>query len=142
MRLGIALAALAGLAVLCVAADPDLMQPEELAARLDAKGNVPAVFCTGQNVFYRSKHIPGSIFAGPANSPQGIELLKAEAGKLPRTREIVLYCGCCPWDRCPNVKPAVELLRAMGFQKVRTVYMQTGFKADWIDRGYAVESGQ
>ena len=67
-------------------------------------------------------------------------MLKAEAGKLPRDREVVVYCGCCPWDRCPNVKPAVDLLKQMGFAKAKALYLETGFKADWLDKGYAAEA--
>jgi hypothetical protein len=51
-----------------------------------------------------------------------------------------VYCGCCPWDRCPNVKPAVELLKQMGFAKAKALYLGTGFKADWLDKGYAADA--
>lgn len=126
-------------ALVAFAADLVLVQPKDMAAQLAAK---PAIFHVGPNVLYRSKHIPGSIYAGPGNSAQGIEILKQAAAKLPRDREVAVYCGCCPWERCPNVKPAVEALRAMGFTKVKAVYMETGFKADWIDKGFATEPGQ
>ena len=66
-------------------------------------------------------------------------MLKAEAAKLPRDRAVVVYCGCCPWDRCPNIKPTVELLKQMGFANVKALYLATGFKADWLDHGYAAE---
>jgi rhodanese-related sulfurtransferase len=68
-------------------------------------------------------------------------MLKAEAGKLPHDREVVVYCGCCPWDRCPNVKPAMEMLRGMGFSKVKALYLGTGFKVDWLDKNYPAEAG-
>src|SRR5215831_11105863 len=102
-------------AVTLFAADLTLIQPKDLAA----DRSKVVVLYTGPNVLYRSKHVPGAIYAGPGNTPQGIELLKTAAEKLPRTKEIVLYCGCCPWDRCPNIKPAVETLRAMGFTNVK-----------------------
>ena len=129
------------LAALSVAAAADLalVQPPELAAQLAAKGPHPAVFMVGPNVLYRSRHIPGSVFAGPGQNEAGLAMLKAEAGKLPRDREVVVYCGCCPWDRCPNIKPTVELLKQMGFANVKALYLATGFKADWLDQGYAAE---
>jgi thiosulfate/3-mercaptopyruvate sulfurtransferase len=130
---------LAAVVAVVVAADLALVQPPDLAAQLAAKGVRPAVFMVGPNVLYRSKHIPGSVFAGPGREEAGLAMLKAEAGKLPRDREVVLYCGCCPWDRCPNVKPAAELLKQMGFTKVKTLYLATGFKADWLDKGYEAE---
>ena len=66
-------------------------------------------------------------------------MLKAAVDKLPRDREIVIYCGCCPWDHCPNVKPAMELLKQMGFTKAKALYVPDNLKVDWIDRGYPVE---
>jgi hypothetical protein len=136
-RLAVCLAAVVAVAA---AAELALVQPPDLAAQLAAKGARPAVFMVGPNVLYRSKHIPGSVYAGPGQSEGGLALLKAEAGKLPRDREVVVYCGCCPWDRCPNVKPAVDLLKQMGFAKAKALYLGTGFKADWLDKGYAAEA--
>jgi rhodanese-related sulfurtransferase len=135
-------AGLAAVVVVAVAAELALAQPPELTAQLAGKGARPAVFMVGPNVLYRSKHIPGSVFAGPGNSEAGLDMLKTEAGKLPHDREVVVYCGCCPWDRCPNVKPAVDLLKQMGFAKVKALYLGTGFKADWLDKGYAAEAGR
>jgi len=123
------------------AAEPALIQPKELAGQLAGHHAAIVVFHVGPNVLYRSKHIPGAIYAGPANNPGGLALLKAEAAKLPRDREIVVYCGCCPWNHCPNVRPAVELMRQMGFTHVRALYVPANFKADWIDLGYPVEEG-
>ena len=124
-------------AFVAFAADLALIQPKEMAAALGEKG--PAVFYVGPNVLFRSKHIPGSVFAGPGNMEKGIELLRASVDKLPRTREIAIYCGCCPWDVCPNIKPAVEALHAMGFTKVKALYLHTNFKTDWIDQNLPVE---
>jgi thiosulfate/3-mercaptopyruvate sulfurtransferase len=61
---------------------------------------------------------------------------------LPKDREIVVYCGCCPYDMCPNIKPALETLRQMGFTKVKALVMPKNFAADWVDQGYPVELGE
>ena len=122
----VAVAAAAGLA---------LIQPAELAPAVAGK----AIFHTGPNVLYRSKHIPGSVYAGPGSTAAGLAMLREAAGKVPRDREVVIYCGCCPWDRCPNIKPAMDVLKEMGFTKVKALYLGTGFKADWIDKGYPIE---
>ena len=127
---------LAAAALVLVAADVALIQPSELAARLDAK---PAIFQVGPNVLYRSKHIVGATFAGPGSKAEGIALLKAAVEKLPRDREIVIYCGCCPWDRCPNIQPAFDSLKQMGFTRVKALYVADNFKANWVDKGYPVE---
>jgi rhodanese-related sulfurtransferase len=119
-----------------LAAEMALIQPKELAARLEAK---PVVIQVGPNVLYRSHHIPGALFAGPGSKAEGLALLKAEAAKLAHDREIILYCGCCPWDRCPNVKPSMDLLKEMGFSNVKAMYVAENFKTNWIDAGYPVE---
>jgi thiosulfate/3-mercaptopyruvate sulfurtransferase len=129
---------LAVLVVIAAAAEMALVQPAEFAAQA-AKSTKPAVFMVGPNVLYRSHHIVGSVFAGPGSNPAGLAMLKAAAEKLPRDKEIVVYCGCCPWERCPNVKPAVALLKEMGFTKAKALYLGTGFKVDWLDKGYAAE---
>jgi len=120
------------------AAEIATFEPADVAAKMAAKSGRPAVFMVGFNVLYRSKHIPGSIYAGPGNRPAGLDMLKAAVEKLPRDREIVLYCGCCPWDHCPNVRPAFDLLKQMGFTRVKVMHVATNFKADWIDHGYPV----
>jgi thiosulfate/3-mercaptopyruvate sulfurtransferase len=121
------------------AADPALIQPKDLAAQLEAGGKRPILIHVGFDVLYRSRHITGSIYAGPGNRPEGLEKLRAEVNKLPRNSEIVIYCGCCPWDHCPNVRPASELLRQMGFTKLKVLLIPTNMKVDWYDHGYPSE---
>jgi thiosulfate/3-mercaptopyruvate sulfurtransferase len=61
---------------------------------------------------------------------------------MPRTNLIVLYCGCCPWDHCPNVKPADDTLHAMGFTNVKVLYISNNFGTNWVDKGYPVAKGE
>ena len=124
-----------------LAAEIALIQPKELAARLAAQSTQPTVLHIGPNVLYRSKHIPAAVYAGPASKPEGLELLKQAVDKLPRDGEIILYCGCCPWVKCPNVRPAIALLQQMGFTHAKAIYLETSFANDWIDKGYPVEAG-
>lgn len=124
-----------------LAADLALVQPKEVAAQVAVKGTHAAIFQVGPNVLYRGKHIPGSVYAGPASRAEGLELLKNAVDKLPRDREIVVYCGCCPWGNCPNVKPAMALLQDMGFTHAKAMYLETGFAKDWTEKGYPVEAG-
>jgi hypothetical protein len=122
-----------------LAAELPLIQPKELAAKLTANGAKPVIIQVGPNVLYRSKHIPGALYGGPAGKSEGLAVLKAAVEKLPRNGELVIYCGCCPWDRCPNIKPALDLLKQMGFTQVKAMYSAENFKTDWIDHGYPVE---
>ena len=124
---------------LAAATDVPLIQPKDLADALTAKDTKPEIVHVGFNVLYRGKHIPGSIYAGPASKPEGLAALKAAVDKLPRDGELVIYCGCCPWDHCPNMRPAMGLLKEMGFTKAKALYVPDNFKTDWIDHGYPVE---
>jgi len=136
LTVGIAVVLASGLA-----AEVALIQPKDLAAELAAKGTRPAIFHVGPNMLYRGKHIPGSIYTGPAARPEGLAALKLAVGKLPRDREVILYCGCCPWNNCPNMKPAIELLKQMGFTHAKAMYIETSFAKDWTEKGYPVEAG-
>lgn len=134
---GVKISYLALAVVLTIAAaDLELVQPADVAKQLSSK---PAIFYVGPNVMYRSKHIPDAVYAGPGNKAEGIKLLKNAVAKLPHDREILIYCGCCPWDRCPNVQPAIAALKEMGFTHVKTMYLPDNFKTNWIDKGYPVE---
>jgi thiosulfate/3-mercaptopyruvate sulfurtransferase len=124
---------------LLFAADPwtnkDLVQPEQVAK--DLKSSL--VIHVGFPVLYRATHITGTQYAGPGSKAEGIaDLKKAVAGE-PRDREIVLYCGCCPWDKCPNIRPAFAALHEMGFTKVKAMVIPENLKTDWIDKGYPTE---
>jgi thiosulfate/3-mercaptopyruvate sulfurtransferase len=121
--------------------DSALIQPAALAARLSAKETKPGILYVGFPVLYRGARIPGAELAGPASKPEGLERLRQVAAKLPRDRELIIYCGCCPWDHCPNVRPAFRLLHEMGFTRLKLVTIPTNLSADWVVKGYATERG-
>jgi thiosulfate/3-mercaptopyruvate sulfurtransferase len=121
-------------------ASGDLVEPADVAARLKSDRK-PAIFYVGYPVLYRGNHIPGAIFAGPGSKPEGIDALKRAVSKLPKNSEIVLYCGCCPWAQCPNIRPAFRALKGLGYSRVKVIEMPTSFAVDWIHKGYPVEKG-
>lgn len=123
--------------------EPTHLSSEELVKILKGpKRGQPLVIQVGFRVMYQQAHIPGSEYIGPTSGPPGIELLRKRVEKLPRNQFIVLYCGCCPWEHCPNVTPAAKELAAMGFKNVKVLYIVNDFGADWVDKGYPVEKGQ
>jgi hypothetical protein len=119
----------------------DVIAPADFAREIVKPSHAP-VYYVGFNVLYRSKHMPGAIYAGPGAEAKGLDLLKSELAKVPRDREIILYCGCCPIDKCPNLRPAFQAARDMGFKKVKLVMLPTSFGIDWVEKGYPFESGQ
>jgi thiosulfate/3-mercaptopyruvate sulfurtransferase len=102
----------------------------------------PMTIHVGFYVLYAQAHIPGSEYIGPASQPDELEKLRKRVETLPRTKFIVLYCGCCPWNHCPTLKPAYEALHGMGFTKLKVLYIPNNFGRDWIYRGFPVEKGQ
>jgi rhodanese-related sulfurtransferase len=119
-----------------------LINPAELAKALQSSGSQkPLMIQVGSHVLYSQAHIPGSEYIGPAASAMGIEQLRKRVTSLPKNTYIVLYCGCCPWDHCPNVKPADDALHAFGFTNVKVLYIANNFGADWVDKGYPVAKG-
>jgi thiosulfate/3-mercaptopyruvate sulfurtransferase len=115
--------------------ESELITPSDFAAQM--KG--PLILHVGFPVLFRAAHIPGSVYAGPGSKPEGLEELRKAVLNQPHDRDIVLYCGCCPWDKCPNVRPALEALRGMGFTHVRAMIIKENFKTDWSDKNYPVE---
>jgi rhodanese-related sulfurtransferase len=120
-----------------------LIQPEALNHVLQAKGtDKPLVLQVGSHVLYAEAHIPGSEYAGPGSQSTGLDLLHSKVAALPKDKSIVLYCGCCPWNRCPNLGPAYQHLHDMGFTNVKVLYLADNFGANWVDKGYSVERGR
>lgn len=118
--------------------------PDALARELTATAQTkrPTVICVGFRPLYEGAHVPGALFHGAASTPQGIADLKGWAQDVPRSSNIVLYCGCCPLQHCPNLKPGFLALRGMGFTNLRVLLLPSDFKTDWIEKGYAVEKGK
>ena len=116
------------------------MQPAELAAMVKA-GNAPLILQVGFNVQYQQAHIPNAKYAGPGNNDKGLLNLKSHVEALPRDTPLVVYCGCCPWDKCPNVAAAYKQLAALGFTRVKVLHIPDNFGADWVDKGYPVTRG-
>ena len=120
-----------------------LMQPEELNRLLNTRGvEHPLILQVGSHVLFAEAHITGSEYAGAGSQDAGLQLLQARVGPLPRKTFIVLYCGCCPWNRCPNVGPAYKALTDLGFTRVKVLYLADNFGADWANKGFPVESGR
>jgi len=123
-------------------ADLPRIQADELAKAIQSSsGQKPVIFYVGPAILYNQGHVRGAELMGPAARPEGIEKLKARAASLSHEQQVVLYCGCCPYDHCPNVRPAYQELQKMGFSKVRVLYLPTSFGTDWADKGYPVDKG-
>lgn len=118
------------------------VQPADLARELgDKNGAQPTVVYVGFHTLFAGGHIQGATFHGTASTEQGLFDLKKWADTLPRTANLVIYCGCCPFEKCPNIRPAFTALDKMGYKKLRVLVLPTNFATDWVDRGYPIQKG-
>jgi rhodanese-related sulfurtransferase len=119
------------------------MQPAELAKMLHVHDTYPPLLLqVGSHVFYAEAHIPGSVYAGAGSQPTGLKMLENMVSSSPKDKLIILYCGCCPWNRCPNVGPAYNKLHDLGFTNVKVLYIANNFGSDWVAKGYPIEKGE
>lgn len=117
-----------------------LVQPDQVARQVrESSPDRPLILFVGFPVMYRGAHIPDALLAGPASTPDGLVKLKSVASNLPRNRKLIIYCGCCPFVKCPNVKPAYNILREMGFSQIQILELDQNFHTDWVMRGYPVK---
>jgi thiosulfate/3-mercaptopyruvate sulfurtransferase len=127
------------------AADPwpnlQLLQAADLVRELSgAKGaNSPTIVYVGFRTLFEGGHVPDASFHGTASKEEGLAELKKWLATLPRSASLVIYCGCCPFDRCPNIRPAYSTLHEMGFTHVRVLVLPTSFAADWVEKGYPMQ---
>jgi thiosulfate/3-mercaptopyruvate sulfurtransferase len=128
------------------ASDPwtsaDVVQPADLAQEIREKNpTAPTILYVGFRTLYAGGHITGAVFHGTASSDSGMAEMKKWADTLPRAANLVIYCGCCPFDKCPNVRPAFAALHAMGLTHLRVLALPENFNADWIEKGFPIEKG-
>ena len=78
------------------------VQPADLAKEIGNSKTAPTVVFVGFKRLYTAGHIKGAQYHGTAGSEEGLKELTAWAAGLPRSANLVIYCGCCPLERCPN----------------------------------------
>ncbi|MBM2814586.1 MAG: hypothetical protein HW421_1348 [Ignavibacteria bacterium] len=83
--------------------------------------------------------IKNSIDIGPGRDKESLKKLKLQLSKLPKDANIVIYCGCCPFNACPNIRPVFNLLNEMGFKNHKLLNLPQNIKVDWIDKGFAIK---
>ncbi len=108
-----------------------LIEPAALAKTIQSNKNIPLIYCVGPGVV-----IPHSIDIGMTGDKKNLQKLKESLSKVPRSANIVIYCGCCPFEHCPNVRPAIGLLEEMKFTNYHLLNLPHNIKTDWIAKGY------
>lgn len=112
--------------------EKQLMESSELAKILnDPKAPKPIIYSIGPG-----GNIKGSVEMGAAQEKENLDKLKAELNKPAKDTDIVIFCGCCPFKDCPNIRPAFKLLNEMKFTNHKLLNLSHNLKVDWIDKGY------
>ncbi len=112
--------------------ESQLMSPSDLV-KIIKDGNNPATFIYSVGP---SGLIKNAIYIGEGRDKKNINKLKNEVGQLSKDANIVIYCGCCPFSDCPNIRPAFTVLNEMKFTNHKLLNLSKNLKADWIDMGY------
>jgi thiosulfate/3-mercaptopyruvate sulfurtransferase len=113
----------------------DMLNPDQLAVLLKKpKAETPVLYNVGP-----MDNIKGSINIGSASKKANLEKLRKALLNVPKDKMVVVYCGCCPMRVCPNVKPAMSLLKELGFKNPKILDLKQNLKVDWIDAGYPME---
>ena len=114
---------------------PDqLLEPADLATTINNPGaDKPLIISIGP-----AATIKTSVGVGPGSEAENLAKLEKLLSKEPKNRSIVIYCGCCPFNHCPNVRPAFTKLNELGFTNHKLLNLAKNLKTDWLDKGYPV----
>ncbi|MGB4400687.1 MAG: hypothetical protein WBJ10_15045, partial [Daejeonella sp.] len=110
----------------------ELMQPAELASILKStKSKKPVILNIGV-----VENISGAKKLGAAEENDNLQKLNKTLKGLPKNSLVIIYCGCCPFDKCPNIRPAFKMMKEMGFLNGKLLNLPVNLKQDWINKGY------
>ena len=112
-----------------------LMPTQELAdkIRTNAKDK-PLIFNVGP-----MDKIKSSVFVGIGTSASMGDKMKSTLSMENKTKPIVVYCGCCSYASCPNIRPAYDFLVANGYKNTKVLELPEGLKPDWVAKGFPME---
>jgi len=111
--------------------DGQLMEPAELNLIIKSRNPKPVILNIGA-----VEDIPGATHIGAVSTSENMERLEKLVAAFPKNTELVIYCGCCPFSKCPNVKPAFLKLENIGFTHIKVLDLPVNLKTNWIAKGY------
>ena len=113
----------------------EIIAPEELIKLMNNKtGEQPLVLNIGF-----AGNIKNAKEIGSANETDGIKKLKLALRTLAKNKLIVFYCGCCPYNHCPNIRPAFQIFKQMGFTNFKLLDLPENLKVNWINKGFPMK---
>ena len=112
-----------------------LMSTKELADKITANSkDKPLIFNVGpmENIKY-------AVAVGAATNATFRNKIQSNLAMENKTKAVVVYCGCCSYASCPNIKPAYDILISEGFKNTKVLELPEGIKPDWVAKGYPME---
>jgi hypothetical protein len=83
--------------------------------------------------------IRGAVTIGAVEDAKNLVKLKEYLKDVPKNKQVVIYCGCCPLSVCPNLEPAYKALKDMKFKNYKILRLTHDLQEDWIDKGYPIQ---
>ncbi len=118
----------------------ELMDPADLAEILeDSARENPVILDIGGVGHIMGGRIKGSEVIGPTSESENLAELKATVAAYPKDVDLVIYCGCCPFEDCPNIRPAFQLLKEKGLTNPKLLDIQENLRVHWVNLGYPIE---
>ena len=112
-----------------------LMPTKDLAEKINTNAkDKPIVLNVGPMELIKT-----AVDVGRGTSVTGIEKIKSTVAMESKNRVVVVYCGCCSYASCPNIKPAYDALISAGFKNAKVLELPEGIKPDWVAKGYPME---
>jgi hypothetical protein len=112
-----------------------VMPTKELAEKIQSNSkDLPVIFNVGP-----MENIKTAIKIGNTDADEGIKKLISTVSAMKKSSKIVVYCGCCSYANCPNIRPAFKKLQELGFKNVKVLDIPEGLKPDWVAKEYPVE---
>lgn len=112
-----------------------LMSTADLAAKINTNAkDKPLIFNVGP-----MENIKGAVAVGAATNATFGNKISGYLTMESKTKPMVVYCGCCSYSSCPNIKPAYDYLIAQGFKNTKVLELPEGIKPDWVAKGYPTE---
>lgn len=112
-----------------------LMSTVDLSTKIKTNAkDKPLIFNVGP-----MENIKGAVGVGAATNATFGSKISGYLTMESKTKPIVVYCGCCSYASCPNIKPAYDYLIAQGFKNTKVLELPDGIKPDWVAKGYPTE---
>jgi len=109
----------------------ELLEPAALADILESGNEKITILNIGV-----VEDLPGAVHIGAVSNQQNMERLQQTLKGLPKDQPLVIYCGCCPFTKCPNIQPAYQELKKEGFTQIKVLDLPVNLKTNWISKDY------